>query len=423
MAGPRTESAWLARASVEEAFRDDYGRLFAALVRAFRDFDLAEDALQEAMAAALRDWPRSGIPANRGAWLLTVARRKAIDAIRRRHGAASLDESAAGLEGEPGLEQVEDSVTGSRSDDDLLSLIFTCCHPSLAIEARIALTLRSVCGLTTAQIASAFLMPEATLAQRLVRAKRKIREAGIPFRVPPPQLLQERVQAVAYVIYLVFNEGYAASSGESVVDSILCAEAIRLGRELAELLPDEPEVAGLLALMLLQDSRRAARTDAGGAPVLLEEQDRRLWDRAQAAEAQTLLEVALRKGRVGPYQLQASIAALHAEAPSAEATDWPQIAALYDLLSRVAPSPVVELNRAVAVAMASGPEAGLRLMEDPALAETLASYRWYHSARADLLRRLGRYPEAVAAYERARALTDNPQDRAFLERRLREIAG
>ncbi|HEY7268245.1 MAG TPA: RNA polymerase sigma factor [Dehalococcoidia bacterium] len=424
MADLRTESAWLARASVEEAFREHHGRLFATLVRSFRDFDLAEDALQDALTAALGDWPVNGIPDSPGAWLLTVARRKAIDSLRRGHGARPLDDAAAAaIEAAPELERAEDSVNGSRSDDDLLSLIFTCCHPSLGIEAQIGLTLRSVCGLSTTQIANAFLLPETTLAQRLVRAKRKIKDAGIPFRVPPPNLLHERVQAVAYVIYLVFNEGYASSSSEAFVDRLLCSEAIRLGRELAELLPDEPEVAGLLALMLLQDSRRRARIDSEGRQILLEGQDRTLWDRAQIDEASRLLEEALRKAKVGPYQIQAAIAGVHSHAAAAADTDWAEIVGLYDLLRRVSPSPVVELNRAVAVAMLAGPESGLRLMDQPSMAAALDSYRWYHSARADLLRRLDRRDEARVAYRRAQALSDNPQERAFLERRLRELDG
>ena len=311
----------------------------------------------------------------------------------------------------------------STIDDDHLRLIFTCCHPALPLEARVALTLRTLGGLTTSEIARAFLLPEPTLAQRLVRAKRKIRDAGIPYRVPPDHSLAERLAGVLAVLYLIFNEGYAATAGDSPFRHDLCQEAIRLGRSLAALMPDEPEALGLLGLMLLHDARRAARTAPGGEPVLLADQDRARWDAAAIAEGATLVERARRIGRPGPYQVQAAIAALHTGAPTAAATDWPQIAALYGVLATLTPSPVVELNRAVAVAMAEGPARGLALIDQPGIATALDGYRWYHATRADFLRRLNQPGAAAAAYRRALALTDNAADRAFLARRLAEVAG
>ncbi len=411
---------------VDRLFREESGRAVATLIRQTGDFDLAEEAVQDAFVAALEHWPRDGLPANPGAWITTTARNRAIDRLRRirrltakaerlrRQAAidveAASDVEALVVEREEGVQPIA---------DDRLRLIFTCCHPALAPDARVALTLRTLGGLGTAEIARAFLVPEATLAQRLVRAKRKIRDAGIPYRVPPDHLLPERLDGVLQVLYLVFNEGYDASSGEALIRTDLCAEAIRLGRVLASLMPDEPEVIGLLALMLLHDARRPARVGAGGDLVLLEDQDRRLWDQERIDEGRELVERALRMGPPAPYQLQAAIAAVHDEAPSFATTDWAQIVALYAALSGVAPSPVVELNRAVAEAMAFGPERGLARMA--ALDAPLASYPYLHAARADLLRRLGRRPEAAAAYRHALAITVNGAERRYLVRRLAEV--
>ncbi|MBN6039936.1 RNA polymerase sigma factor [Amycolatopsis sp. 195334CR] len=405
------------RAAVAAAFRDEWGQVVATLIRVTGDWDLAEECAQEAFSTALRRWPRDGIPRKPGAWLTTTARNRATDVLRREAvGAAKLRELAA----IPPPEDAEPDESGVA--DDRLRLIFTCCHPALPFEARVALTLRTLAGLSTAEIGRAFLVPEATMSQRLVRAKRKIRHAGILYRVPPAHVLPERTNAVLGVLYLLFNEGYSASAGADLVRRNLCAEGIRLARLLAGLMPDEPEAVGLLALMLLHDARREARLDAAGDLVLLEDQDRSRWDLAEIEEGTGLLESALRRRRPGPYQLQAAIVACHATAARAEDTDWPQIAALYERLERVVPSPVVRLNRAVAVGMAEGPAAGLLLLDELAEGGELAGYHLLPAARADLLRRLGRAAEAAVAYREALELASTDAERRYLEKRLAEVS-
>jgi RNA polymerase sigma-70 factor (ECF subfamily) len=410
-----------ARDTLEQVFREEYGRIIATLIRHSGSFDLAEEALNEAFVAAAESWERDGPPRNPGAWLTTVAHRKLLDAVRRDKTRADkqpeIEYEATRLQPFAQPELIEEVV---EYPDDRLRLICTCCHPSLSREAQVALTLRTFGGLTTAEIAHAFLLPEATLAQRLVRAKQKIRLARIPYEIPSVERLGDRLAAVQAVIYLIFNEGYAASAGESLVRSDLCAEAIRLGRVLCELLPLEPENIGLLALMLLQDSRRRARVDDCGELVTLEEQDRSLWNRTEIDEGVQLLERALTMGAVGKYQLQAAIAAVHCEAATAAETDWRQIVALYEELMRISSSPVVALNHAAAVAMADGFAEGLRLIEAIGAGGKLDNYYLFHAARADLLRRIHRFDEAQIAYQRALSLTTNGVEQNYIRRRLRE---
>jgi len=417
------------RELLDSLYRVDSGRILATLIRLLGDFDLAEEAMHEAFAAALSLWPRSGVPGNPRPWLISTARFKAIDTLRRRaRFDASQDELARYLEAQwssADRSNEENSLEDARLkddslEDDRLRLIFTCCHPSLPPEARVALTLREVCGLTTEEIAKAFLTTPRTLAQRIVRAKAKIRDTPIPYEVPTPQELPERLGAVLHVIYLVFNEGYSAAAGADVTRAELTGEAIRLGRLLVELQP-EPEVVGLLSLMLLQESRRAARTSPAGELILLQNQDRALWNREQIAEGVALLEKALNSHRFGAYTLQAAIAAVHAEAESVAATDWRQIVALYDRLLRIQPSPVIQLNRAVAIAECEGPEAGLAHIDAVLEHGELANYYLAHSARADMYRRLGRTVEARASYEKALALTQQEPEQQFLQERIRKL--
>src|SRR5271163_127693 len=412
------------RELLDSLYRADSGRILATLIRLLGDFDLAEEAMHEAFAAALSTWPRSGVPGNTRPWLISTARFKAIDTLRRRaRFDASQDELVRYLEAQwssAERSKPENGLEDGSLEDDRLRLIFTCCHPSLAPEARVALTLREVCGLTTEEIAKAFLTTPRTLAQRIVRAKAKIRETPIRYEVPTPQELPERLGAVLQVIYLVFNEGYSAAAGAEVTRAELTSEAIRLGRLLNELRP-EPDIIGLLALMLLHESRRAARTSPTGELILLENQDRALWNREQIAEGVALLEKALKSRSFGSYTLQAAIAAVHAEAESVAATDWPQIVALYNQLVRIQPSPVVRLNRAVAIAMRDGPEAGLAQIDVVLEHGELADYYLAHSARAEMCRRLGRTAEARASYERALALTQQEPERQFLQERIRRL--
>jgi RNA polymerase sigma-70 factor, ECF subfamily len=407
-----------ARVAIDVVYRSESRRVLATLIRLLGDFDLAEEAMHDAFIAAIEQWPRDGVPANPRAWLISTGRFKTITAMRKRaRFDASLTQIAERLEAAARDARGEDEES---VEDDRLRLIFTCCHPSLTPDAQIALTLREVCGLTTEEIAHAFFTSPTTVAQRIVRAKAKIRDAGIPYQVPALGALAERLDSVLHVVYLVFNEGYFASSGESLTRHDLSGEAIRLGRLLLELLP-EPEVLGLLALMLLHESRRAARTSPSGELILLGDQDRSLWSREQIAEGTALIERALTMRRLGPYTLQAAIAAVHAEAPSEAATDWAQIVALYDILLRADPAPVIELNRAAAVAMRDGPLAALTVIDAILARGDLTDYLHAHSARADLCRRLGRVEEARASYQRALALTRQEPERRFLERRLGEI--
>jgi RNA polymerase sigma-70 factor, ECF subfamily len=408
----------------EKLFREESGRIVASLIRLSGSFDLAEEAMQDAFASALVNWPARGIPDKPGAWITAVAHRKLIDYTRRQ---GTRNEKQDALQYEITKTTADDDVSSDEMcityPDDRLRLIFTCCHPAINREAQVALTLRTLGGLTTPEIARAFLLAEATLAQRLVRAQQKIRDANIPYDIPPAALLGERLESVQAVIYLIFNEGYTATSGQQLVRSDLCAEAIRLAHVLGELLPNQPENLGLLALMLLHDSRRMARVDAKGELISLEEQDRSLWNQKQIAEGTALVEKALRMHSVGPYQLQAAIAAVHAQAHTPEATDWHEIALLYSELTRHSPTPVVALNYAVAVAMSTGLAQGLAMIDELGASGELHSYYLFHAARADILRRLANHAEAAAAYQRALTLATNQVERNYLSRRLREVNG
>ena len=403
--------------AIADVFREEWGRVVATVIRRTGEWDLAEEAVQDAFALALERWRRDGIPDRPGAWLTTTATNRVIDSLRRADRGTEKLREVASMTHFEGADRFDESGIV----DDRLRLIFTCCHPALSLDARVALTLRTLVGLSTVEIARAFLVPEQTMAKRLVRAKQKIAHAAIPYRVPAAHLLPERLVAVLGVIYLLFNEGYSASGGADLVRRGLCDEAIRLGRTLAQLMPDEPEALGLLALMLLQDSRRDARTDRDGDLVTLEEQDRALWDGEEIAGALDLVDRALRRGRPGQYQVQAAIAACHASASDARSTDWVEIAALYSRLAHMAPSPVVDLNRAVAVAMADGAEAGLALVDELSSSGELNGYHLLPATRADLLRRLDRHLEAAAAYREALALASNDAERRYLARRLEEV--
>jgi len=409
---------------LEKLHREESGRVLATLIRLLGDFDLAEEMLQEAYAVALEKWPSEGEPSNQRAWLISTARHKAIDRIRRdQRWEVKRQEIAktAPISAPPAAESEVDS-TDDMFPDDQLRLIFTCCHPALAVESQVALTLHTICGITTEEISKAFLTPMPTMAQRLVRAKRKIRDANVPYRVPPPEDLPDRLDAVRLIVYLIFNEGYFASGGDSLIRRELCAEAVRLGRVLCQLLPRDTETHTLLALMLLHDSRRDARVSADRELILLEDQDRAQWHADQIREGTALLESALRAGAAGPYALQASIAALHANATTSAETDWPQIAALYAALLKINPSPVIEVNRAVAVSLARSPEEGLALLDELAVRAELADFHLLPAARADILRRLGKHAEAAGAYRRALALATNDVERRFFRRRLSEVS-
>jgi len=407
---------------LERVFHEEYGRIIATLIRQCGSFDLAEESLQEAFLSAAGNWPTHGAPRNPGAWLTTVAHRKLLDAVRRENTRSEKQpELTYEIERQRTIHDPALPEQDTEYPDDRLRLMFTCCHPSLSREAQVALTLRILGGLTTTEIARAFVVPEKTLAQRLVRAKSKIKLAGIPYEVPPLELMNERLSAVQAVIYLIFNEGYSATAGERLVRTDLCAEAIRLARVLCTLSPDDPENIGLLALMLLQDSRREARTNAAGEFVVLEQQDRLRWNRNEIDEGLRLIETALRMRRSGNYQIQAAIAAVHAEARTANQTDWPQIAALYEELMRINSSPIVALNHAAAVAMSEGAEKGLTLIDQAARAGQLDHYYLYHAARADLFRRLKRLPEARGAYLRALELAANQVERQYISKRLKEV--